>query len=239
MSSERKDTLKKRLDENYTAFIESLQEKTVSELIAMAPEITAAQQLHEELLDACDDEDVEFLLRFDDPLEVVRGYWESEISGYDHSEEMGRTLWRIREDRQDEFGQQEVKAFGKDEITLDPVMDFSGREITAHIEIGFDVGRRFQVYPNLDDSYDLYAKYDPVSLALRAELCIEDGYDGSKRWEPVTLLPSEQDMIVGLMEEACQKDMVRSLRDTWADHHPAINRKDLCGKKHGRIQHER
>ncbi len=48
MSSERKDTLKKRLDENYTAFIESLQEKTVSELIAMAPEITAAQQLHDD-----------------------------------------------------------------------------------------------------------------------------------------------------------------------------------------------
>ena len=171
MSSERKDTLKKRLDENYTDFIESLQEKTVSELIAMAPEITAAQQLHTELLDACDDEDMEFLLRFDDPLEVVRGYWESEITGYDHSEEMGRTLWRIREDRQDEFGQQEVKAFGKDEITLDPVMDFSGREITAHIEIGFDVGRRFQVYPNLDDSYDLYAnvvsfRHDGVTCLL-------------------------------------------------------------------------
>ena len=97
MSSERKDTLKKRLDENYTAFIESLQEKTVSELIAMAPEITAAQQLHEELLDACDDEDVEFLLRFDDPLEVVRGYWESEITGYDHSGEMGHMLWEIRD----------------------------------------------------------------------------------------------------------------------------------------------
>ena len=97
MSSELKDTLKKRLDENYTVFIESLQEKTVSELIAMAPEITAVQQLHEELLDACDDEDVEFLLRFDDPLEVVRGYWESEISGYDHSGEMGHMLWEIRD----------------------------------------------------------------------------------------------------------------------------------------------
>ena len=97
MSSERKDTLKKRLDENYTAFIESLQEKTVSELIAMAPEITAAQQLHTELLDACDDEDMEFLLRFDDPLEVVRGYWESEITGYDHSGEMGHMLWEIRD----------------------------------------------------------------------------------------------------------------------------------------------
>lgn len=63
----------------------------------MAPEITAAQQLHEELLDACDEEDVEFLLRFDDPLEVVRGYWESEITGYDHSGEMGHMLWEIRD----------------------------------------------------------------------------------------------------------------------------------------------
>ena len=50
MSSELEDTLKKRLDKNYTAFIDSLQKKTVPELIAIAPEITAVQQLHEELL---------------------------------------------------------------------------------------------------------------------------------------------------------------------------------------------
>ena len=239
MSSERKDTLKKRLDENYTAFIESLQEKTVSELIAMAPEITAAQQLHEELLDACDEEDVEFLLRFDDPLEVVRGYWESEITGYDHSGEMGHMLWRVQEDIGDDTEQQEKKPFTKDEITVDPVMDFSGKEIVAYIEIWFDVGKRFQVYPNVDDACNLYAKYDPVSRTLRAELCIEDGYDGNKRWEPVELLPSEQEMIVGLMEEICQKDMGRSLRDTWADHHLAINRAALHQKKSGRCQHER
>ena len=239
MSSERKDTLKKRLDENYTAFIESLQEKTVSELIAMAPEITAAQQLYEELLDACDEEDVEFLLRFDDPLEVVRGYWESEITGYDHSGEMGHMLWRVQEDIGDDTEQQEKKPFTKDEITVDPVMDFSGKEIVAYIEIWFDVGKRFQVYPNVDDACNLYAKYDPVSRTLRAELCIEDGYDGNKRWEPVELLPSEQEMIVGLMEEICQKDMGRSLRDTWADHHLAINRAALHQKKSGRCQHER
>lgn len=97
MSSELKDTLRKRLDENYTAFMESLQGKTVSELIAMAPEITAAKQCHEELLDACDADDVAFLLQFDDPLELVRGYWESEITGYDHSGEMGHMLWEIRD----------------------------------------------------------------------------------------------------------------------------------------------
>ena len=97
MSGELRDTLKKRLDENYAAFIESLQGKTIPDLIAMAPEITAAQQLHEELLDACDEEDMAFLLRFDDPLEVVRGYWESEITGYSHKGEMGHMLWEIRD----------------------------------------------------------------------------------------------------------------------------------------------
>ena len=96
MNSDLKATLRERLGKNYTVFIESLQSKSVSELIAMAPEITAAHQLHEELLDACDADDVEFLLRFDDPLEVVRGYWESEITGYDHSGEMGHMLWEIR-----------------------------------------------------------------------------------------------------------------------------------------------
>ena len=97
MSGELKEALKQRLDENYTAFMESLQGKTVSELIAMAPEITAAQQLHEELLDACDDEDVEYLLRFDDPLELVRGYWEAALTGYDHGEEMRHMLWELRD----------------------------------------------------------------------------------------------------------------------------------------------
>ena len=239
MSSELRDTLKERLDANYTAFMESLQKKTASELIAMAPEITAAQQLHEELLDACDEEDVAFLLRFDDPLDTVRGYWESEITGYDHSGEMGHMLWRVQEDIGDDTEQQEKKPFTKDEITVDPVMDFSGKEIVAYIEIWFDVGKRFQVYPNVDDACNLYAKYDPVSRTLRAELCIEDGYDGNKRWEPVELLPSEQEMIVGLMEEICQKDIGRSLRDTWADHHLAINRAALHQKKSGRCQHER
>ena len=139
----------------------------------------------------------------------------------------------------DDPGRQDKTPITKDDILIDPVMDFSGREIVAYIEIGFDVGERFQLYPNADDVCDLYAKYDPVTQTLQAKLCIEDGYDGSKRWEPVELLPSEQEMIVGSMEEICQKDMGKSLRDTWADRHPAINRKNLQQKKGRRHQHER
>ena len=101
MSNDLKDALKKRLDENYAAFIRSLQGKTASELIAMAPEITAAQQLCKELLDVCDEEDVAFLLRFDDPLEITRGYWESEVMGHDHRNEMGHMLWKVQKDIED------------------------------------------------------------------------------------------------------------------------------------------
>ena len=97
MSDGQKAVLEERLHKNYEDFLAQLQGKSVSELIAMAPEITAAKQCHEELLDACDDDDVAFLLQFDDPLEVVRGYWESEITGYDHSGEMGHMLWEIRD----------------------------------------------------------------------------------------------------------------------------------------------
>ena len=97
MSSDLKAVLKERLDKNYDDFLAQLQSKTVSELIVMAPEIVAAQQCHEELLDACDEDDIQFLLQFDDPLELVRGYWESEITSYDHSGEMGHMLWEIRD----------------------------------------------------------------------------------------------------------------------------------------------
>ena len=238
MSQDQNAILQLRLDQNYQDYLAQLREKPFEEIIRLAPEITAAQQLCDELAAVCDDDEVEYLLGLDNPLEVVRGYWEQEISGYDHGEEMGHMLWRVREDIGDHAEQQEKKPFTKDEITVDPVMDFSGKEIVAYIEIWFDVGKRFQVYPDIDDSCDLYAKYDPVARTLQGELCIKD-CDGGERWEPVELLPSEQEMIVGLMEEICRKDMGKSLRDTWADHHPAINRKNQNQKKDRRHQHER
>ena len=97
MNDNLKAVLKERLDKNYEAFMEQLQSKDVSEVINMAPKITAVQQLHEELLNACDRDDVEFLLQFDNPLEVAADFWESEITGYDHREEMGHMLWDIRD----------------------------------------------------------------------------------------------------------------------------------------------
>ena len=95
--SGQKDALQARLDQNYADYVAGLQGKTADELIAMAPEITAAQQIREELADACTEEAVEFLLRFSNPLEAVRGFWENEITGYDHSDEMGHMIWEIQD----------------------------------------------------------------------------------------------------------------------------------------------
>ena len=97
MSQDRSELLQARLDQNYRDYLAQLREKPFDEIIKLAPEITAAQQLCGELLNACDDDDMEFLLQFDDPLEVVRGCWESEITGYSHKGEMGHMLWEIQD----------------------------------------------------------------------------------------------------------------------------------------------
>lgn len=97
MSQDPRELLKARLDQNYQNYLAQLREKPFEEIVKLAPEITAAQQCREELLGACDKDDVAFLLRFDNPLEIVRDYWASEITGYDHKDEMGHMLWEIRD----------------------------------------------------------------------------------------------------------------------------------------------
>ena len=132
MSDGQKAVLEERLHKNYEDFLAQLQGKSVSELIAMAPEITAAKQCHEELLDACDDDDVAFLLQFDDPLEVVRGYWESEITGYDHSGEMGHMLWEIRD--RELYSKEQLAHPAKDAEEL-PFTVIQGKKLTKRRNI--------------------------------------------------------------------------------------------------------
>ena len=96
MSQDRNDALQVLLDRNYQDYLAQLRKKPFEEIIKLAPEITAAQQLCDELAAVCDEEEAAYLLGLDDPLEVARGYWEREISGYDHGEEMGHMLWHLR-----------------------------------------------------------------------------------------------------------------------------------------------
>ncbi len=88
------DMLQMRLDQNYRDYVAGLQGKTADELIALAPEITAAQQLRDELA-ACSDESLDFLLGFEDPLGFVGDYWKAELMRDSHSDEIGRMLWEV------------------------------------------------------------------------------------------------------------------------------------------------
>ena len=95
MSQDRRDLLQQRLDQNYQEYIAQLRKLPFLDVIKLAPEITAAQQICDELAAACDESDIEALLALDDPLELLQDNWKREISDYDHGEEMGHMLWYL------------------------------------------------------------------------------------------------------------------------------------------------
>ena len=64
-------------------------------IITVNGKITAAQQLRDELADACSDESLDFLLGFEDPLGFVVDYWKAELMRDSHSDEIGRMLWEV------------------------------------------------------------------------------------------------------------------------------------------------
>lgn len=95
MSQDRRDILQARLDQNYQDYIAQLQKLPFLEVIRLAPEITATQQICDELAAVCDEGDIESLLALDNPLELLRDNWKCEIGNYDHGEEMGHMLWYL------------------------------------------------------------------------------------------------------------------------------------------------
>ncbi len=86
--------LKERIEANYRSYLEGLQNKTVNELVEQAAEIAAVKLVYEELLDGCSPEYMEYLLRFENPLELVSDQWLSEQNAA-HSDEMAHVLWEI------------------------------------------------------------------------------------------------------------------------------------------------
>ena len=90
------DMLQIRLDQNYQDYVAGLRGKTADELIALAPEITAAQQLRDELACACSEEDAATLLQLDDPLKAVLCFWMEE-QDKTHGEKIGNMIWHLQQ----------------------------------------------------------------------------------------------------------------------------------------------
>ena len=96
MTSELQSALQKRLEENYAAYTAQLTKRSFADLSS-----TAAKFICENLLSVCSDSDAALLLRFDNPLELMRDRWQEEI-GVDRSEELGHAVWTVR-DRVDDY----------------------------------------------------------------------------------------------------------------------------------------
>ena len=98
--SDLKNALQKRLEENYAAYAAQLTKRSFADLIDTAAEIAAAKYVCEHLTVACTDKDAALLLRFDNPLEVMRDRWLEEADA-DHSEKIGHMIWTVRDKIED------------------------------------------------------------------------------------------------------------------------------------------
>lgn len=82
-----------RLQENYANFVSSL---SSSDMIEKAEEIYAAQMVKEHLMGSVDEQQAEWLLRFENPLEIMRDKWIEE-NGMEmvHDEDFSHALWAV------------------------------------------------------------------------------------------------------------------------------------------------
>ncbi|NLO86913.1 MAG: hypothetical protein GX096_16015 [Clostridiales bacterium] len=89
------ELLRKKLDRNMALYQREWQQKPASELVEMANEIAAAKFVYGELSGSSySPEYMEYLLRFENPLEVVKDQWISEQT-VDFSEELNHALWTL------------------------------------------------------------------------------------------------------------------------------------------------
>ena len=98
--SDLKNALQKRLNENYAAYAAQLTRRSFADLIDTADEIAAAKFVCEHLVSCCTDQDAALLLRFDNPLELMRDRWLEE-NNVDHSEEISHMIWNVQDKIED------------------------------------------------------------------------------------------------------------------------------------------
>ena len=89
------DAFREKLDRNWNDYVGELDGLSKGVLIGKSDEITAARFVYNELYGGGYPEDyMEYLLRFENPLEVARDQWISEQS-VDFSEELNHALWSL------------------------------------------------------------------------------------------------------------------------------------------------
>lgn len=92
--TEKELKLRERIKENYAAYLHQLKIKPASKLIEMASEIAAAKFVYEELMvEGYFPDCTDYLLQFENPLEVVRDGWNYDYNNVDQHDELDHLLW--------------------------------------------------------------------------------------------------------------------------------------------------
>ena len=95
MEQRKEQKLRERIKAGYEAYIQQLKAKSAPDLIEIASEIAAAKFVYEELMvEGALSEYTDYLLQFENPLEVLKDHWLSEQT-YDHHEELNHALWKM------------------------------------------------------------------------------------------------------------------------------------------------
>lgn len=86
--------LQERIEANYRSYLQQFQNRPTSELIEQAAEIAAIKLVYDELMGGCNPDYADYLLRFENPLQLVSDQWlvEQNVS---HTDEMDHVLWSI------------------------------------------------------------------------------------------------------------------------------------------------
>lgn len=93
-NEELKNAFEEKLGKNYAQFMIKCLAMSPSELIDAAEEIAATKMMIKELPEVASVEDMEYLMRFEDPLEIVSSGWML-TDDVDHTDELQYTLGSI------------------------------------------------------------------------------------------------------------------------------------------------
>lgn len=111
-----KELFQEKLDTGYQAYMNGLQGMDSSALIERAEEIAATKLVYKELKNGGYNADyLEYLLRFQNPLEVVRDQWQNE-HGTALDEDMEHVLWTLADKRDAEQDYELEEAFPESEL---------------------------------------------------------------------------------------------------------------------------
>lgn len=114
--------LRQKINAAYAEYLTGWLQMTPAELIERCTKITAVRQMKDELLSGIADEDAQYLLRFENPLEVVSDCRQLNLENGVIDEELRYMLWELRDRgnaEQDnpldpEFMEQETKSAVED-----------------------------------------------------------------------------------------------------------------------------